>query len=112
MMRLQRGPGGGPRGVFFALWLLVGVACGPPPGPTMRPAGGLVVICEPQDALIYVDEKYLGATSGLKARPLQLSAGVHRIELRRDGYFTHFAEVTIEPGVRQRLTVKLRKEPF
>jgi hypothetical protein len=97
---------------LLLLSLLFEMACGPPRGPQTRPVGGLEIVCEPEDALLYVDDKYLGTASGLKIRPLKLAAGPHRIELRREGYFTHFAEVTITTGVRQKLRVKLRKEPF
>jgi hypothetical protein len=38
--------------------------------------------------------------------------GPHRVEIRRDGYFPHFVELTAAKGVRQRLEVKLRKEPY
>ena len=48
----------------------------------------------------------------LQKRPLALAAGTRRLEVRRDGYFAHYAEVTIAKGVRQRLEIKLRKEPF
>jgi len=72
----------------------------------------MVVACEPADAMLFVDDKYLGTTGGLKGRPMQLPEGVHRIELRKDGYFAHLAEITIARGVQQKLAVKLRKQPF
>jgi hypothetical protein len=68
--------------------------------------------CEPGDALVYVDDQYQGSVKALAARPLMLPEGSHRIEIRRDGYFSHFAEVTNAKGVQQRLEVKLRKEPY
>jgi len=78
----------------------------------VRPLAGLLLACEPQDSTVYVDDKYMGSVKGLNERPLMLTEGVHRVEVRRDGYFAHFAEVKIVKGVRQQLTVKLRKEPF
>lgn len=88
-------------------------SCGPRPTDTLpRLVGGLQIECDPADALIYVDDKYLGSVKGLKQRPLKLTEGTHRIELRREGYFAHYAEVTVVKGVQQRLQVKLRKEPF
>lgn len=77
-----------------------------------RALQGVVLDCEPDDALIFVDDRYMGSVKGLTARPLTLAAGVHRIELRREGYFSRYLDVTVERGVKQHLRVKLRKEPF
>ena len=77
-----------------------------------RPLGGLMIVCEPGDAGVYIDDQYMGQVSALSRRPLRLPAGPHRIEIRRDGFFSHFAEITIDEGVRQKLAVKLRKEPY
>jgi len=90
------------------------VSCGPTVATNLkvRSLAGLVVICDPQDAMIYVDDKYMGSVKGLNRRPLMLSEGLHRVEVRRDGYFAHFAEVKVAKGVRQQLRLKLRKEPF
>jgi hypothetical protein len=74
--------------------------------------GGLLVHCEPADAAVYVDDRFQGSASSLRSQPLTLAEGFHRVEIRKDGYFPHFAEVTIAKGVRQRLDVELRKEPF
>jgi len=63
-------------------------------------------------SMLFVDDKYMGTVAGLKGRPLMLPEGPHRIELRRDGYFAHYADVTVAKGVKQRLEVTLRKEPF
>lgn len=100
--------------LVLPLSLLV-ASCGPSvpnTGAKVRPLAGLLVICDPQDAMIYVDDKYMGSVKGLGRRPLMLSDGVHRVEVRRDGYFAHFTEVTVAKGVRQQLKLKLRKEPF
>lgn len=78
----------------------------------VRPLAGLLVICEPQDAMIYVDDKYMGSVKGLNRNPLMLTEGVHRVEVRKDGYFAHFTEVKVVNGVRQQLKLKLRNEPF
>ena len=77
-----------------------------------RPLAGLLVICEPADASIYVDDRYMGSVKGLSRKPLLLPPGDHRVEVRRDGFFAHFSEVKVVNGVRQQLKVKLRKEPF
>lgn len=104
------GRGGRIAGLLLGLWL---TACGPSTaevGP--RPLGGLSIDCRPAGAMLFVDDKYMGTVAGLKGRPLMLPEGPHRIELRRDGYFAHYADVTVAKGVKQRLEVTLRKEPF
>ena len=74
--------------------------------------GELALTCQPEDALVYVDDRYQGSVLALRQAPLSLPEGAHRLEVRRDGYFTHYAEVTVVHGVRQRLQVQLRKEPY
>jgi hypothetical protein len=98
---------------LLTLSLLVLVACPPAnPGVPPRPLAGLLIACEPADAVLLVDDRYLGSVTSLRTTPLMLPDGFHRLELRRDGYFSHFAEVTLVKGVRQQLEVKLRREPF
>jgi hypothetical protein len=77
-----------------------------------QPLGGVVLLCEPRDASLFVDDKYLGSVRGLRDRPLNLPVGTHRIEISKPGYFPHYAEVQVAQGVRERLEVTLRKEPF
>lgn len=66
----------------------------------------------PKDAQVFVDDRYQGTIVALAGRPLSLRAGVRRLEVRRAGYFAAYHEVTIVRGVRQKLTIDLRKEPF
>jgi hypothetical protein len=112
--RKLAGRGGRIAGPLLGLALaLLLTGCGPSPaevGP--RPLGGLSINCRPAGAMLFVDDRYMGTVAGLKGRPLMLPEGPHRIELRRDGYFAHYAEVTVAKGVKQRLEVTLRKEPF
>jgi hypothetical protein len=77
-----------------------------------RPTAALDISCFPADALVYVNDIYAGSAVSLKKHPLILPEGMHRIELRRDGYFSHFEEVRLQRAERKRLGVKLRKEPF
>jgi hypothetical protein len=93
------------------VFLLAG-ACSSAPDPDPRPVGGLVIKAEPADALVFVDDRYMGTVAGLMERPIMLPEGQHRVELRREGYFAHFTEVRVARGVRQRVEVKLREEPF
>lgn len=104
-------------GQALSLWVVLWVVCagcGPAVSANAeaRPLSGLNITCEPGDALIYVDDRYLGSVKGLTRKPLVLPVGDHRIEIRREGFFAHFAEVKVVKGVRQQLTIKLRREPF
>ena len=111
---------GSRRAVLIGVWAVFAVlvaACGPPSkgvaaSPKPRINRGLTITCMPDSADVYVNDKYMGNVAGLRSRPLALPAGTHRIELRLEGYFSHFAEVTVARGVQQKLDVTLRKEPF
>lgn len=108
-----RGPA---RALILRAALLAPLALGacptPGPGTPGRPLVGVELRCEPDDALVYVDDQYRGSARVLASRPLMVPEGPHRVEIRRDGYFPHFVELTAAKGVRQRLEVKLRKEPY
>lgn len=99
----------------LTLLLVVSGGCGPSrpnavPGP--RNLSGLRITCEPVDAQLFVNDAYMGETKGLDRTPIMLREGVHRIEIRRSGYFSYFATVRVARGVGQGLHVRLRKEPF
>jgi hypothetical protein len=69
--------------------------------------------CRPTDALIFINDRFLGSVAGLRGRPLIVPAGrEYRLELRRDGYFSYFAEIKPRPGAAPPMDVELRPEPF
>ena len=74
--------------------------------------GGLLVSCIPSDAEVIIDGRFVGVVSSVGGRPIPLPEGLHRVELRRDGYFSAYHEVRGVRGVRQRLQVELRQVPF
>lgn len=78
----------------------------------LRPAGGLVLHCEPPDAEILLDDQYVGTAVGFAGRPIRLPAGLVRLELRREGYFSVYHELRVVEGLRQTLSVQLRRRPF
>lgn len=88
------------------------VGCPGPPKPRARPVGGLVIECKPKTAQVFVDDRYQGTVAALRGRPLILLVGSRRIELRLDGYFSSYHDVKVVRGVRQKLSVVLRQEPF
>lgn len=74
--------------------------------------GKLIVRAQPADAMLFVDDRYVGTIEGLKARAILIALGRRRIELRRKGYFAHYAEVWAKLNHVQRLQIQLRKRPF
>lgn len=91
--------------------LLMTAACQPQrPRPPSK--GELVLDCKPDSAQIFVDDRFLGTVSGLARKPLLLKTGRRRLELRADGYFASYHDLRVVAGVRQKLQVELRREPF
>jgi len=87
--------------------LVLLVACGSaPPAPTPVARGVLVVHCPVADALLVVDEQPIGELGHLGAG-VRLAAGRHRLELRRDGFHTRYAEVAVAAGGTQTLDLTL-----
>lgn len=101
------------RALMVALLLLASCSACPARRPvTVRALGGLLLDCQPKDAELYVDDRYVGVVRDFGGRAIQLRVGVRRLQLSRDGYFDHFAEVRVVKGVRQKLQIKLRRRPF
>jgi hypothetical protein len=67
------------------------------PPPELR--GGLVLMTVPDSAQVFVDGFYVGLAEefGAQGRPMSITAGVHRIELRAPGYETLSFSVVIDP---------------
>jgi hypothetical protein len=99
--------------LFVVFCLLGAVGCAKTvKAPKARVLGGLLIDGEPQSAEVYVDERFFGTVAGLQKKGLSLAPGLHRIEVRKDGYFSSFLEVKVVRGVRSKVAVRLRKEPF
>jgi hypothetical protein len=79
----------------------------PPPAPT--PPKITFVDSQPSDATVVLDGQEMGTISELMAKGgLVVTAGVHRIEVRRSGYSPYRVELKVkETG--ERLTVLLSK---
>jgi len=61
----------------------------------------------PKDASVYVDGEFRGTAGLLTARPLELEAGTHRVEIVRPGLRGVSREVTLESGESQELSAAL-----
>ena len=87
-------------------------AAGPTANPLVQPAdvdafGRLLVRIRPLDAVVAVDgERWVGH-EGLGELVLDLGAGIHEVEVTRDGHRTYRAEVEVLPGGQTVLNVSL-----
>src|SRR5260221_5742038 len=80
--------------------------------PALRIAqGGLRFESSPGSAQVYVDGRYVGVIDdfGLSGRALDLDEGVHRVELRGDGYATLSFDVCITANQTIRYRGDLRR---
>ena len=90
--------------------LLVGAlaACGAQqhPGEPTR----LMVVAEPDNARVRIDDRDAGSARVLAARPPRLTAGRHQVSVEADGYFPHDVELDLPPGTTT-LRIQLRPIP-
>jgi hypothetical protein len=90
------------RPALVALVLLCG--CASEQLVTVRFAG------EPDDALVTVDDRYIGRLGALARRGLRLPPGRHRITVEKAGFFPY--DVIVEAdGEGERVTVSLTPVP-
>jgi len=64
----------------------------------------------PETAVVYVDERFVGAGRVLARQPAVLTPGKHLVTIEAPGHFPHDLEVTLVPGVTQ-VEVALRPVP-
>jgi hypothetical protein len=69
-------------------------------------SGALTVQCAVPEARVYVDDTFVGRAGSLK-----VAAGLRRVEVRADGWFTAYREVEVPARGAARLDVDLRKIP-
>ncbi|MEM9067508.1 MAG: PEGA domain-containing protein [Myxococcota bacterium] len=69
----------------------------------------LQVIAEPEDARVYVDERFVASARVLAQRPRELSPGSHRLSIQAPGYFPHDVAVELPAGT---TTVRISLRPI
>lgn len=81
----------------------------PPPRPANR--GRIKFRVTPDDAAVYMDDKYLGAADDLAANPRGIVAepGTHSITVTRPGYKSKTVEVTARAGSPVDVVIELEK---
>ena len=99
------------RGLGLLLCSLALGACAPTQANLRKADAQLAILCPVAGARVYVDESFVGRASELERRALPVLSGTRRVEVRADGYFTAYREVTVPAGGRAQLVVALRKVP-
>ncbi len=96
------------RAAVLALVATVVVGCGATPGPQApRPRDHAVVIVKSnvRDAQLYVDGRFVGPLDAIHG--VAIAPGTHRLEIRRDDYFSRYLEVTLARSERRKIAVDL-----
>ena len=79
-----------------------------PPAPGARSEfGSLALRVQPGDASITIDGEAWEASAENERLIVQLGAGVHNVEIRKDGYRTYITDVTVRPGETATLNVAM-----
>jgi hypothetical protein len=92
-----------------AVLCLALAACGPkpPPASAVSEADAIFYLrSNVADANVYVDGRYVGPVNVLRGG-IAVDAGKHRLELRRDDYFSRYVELDLGKGDRKKLLITL-----
>lgn len=83
-------------------------ACGPRSSASGVTAADAIVYLRSnvRDAQVYVDGRFIAALDALGGG-IALEPGSHRLELRRDSYFSSYLELQLARGERKKLSVEL-----
>ena len=66
----------------------------------------LVVRCDVADAVVWIDGRYIQEVGAMKGGVF-VTPGLHRLEVRHDDHFSHYAEVEVAPRERRVVDVDL-----
>ena len=72
--------------------------------------GAVSIKVQPDDAVIVMDDQLWTGPGGDQRLNVQLAAGRHHIEVRKDGFVTYAEDVLIRPGATLTLNVNLSKK--
>ena len=84
------------------------IACGARPGLTGLRSDDAVVILKSNvhDAQVYIDGRFVAPLSALRGG-VALAAGAHRVELRREDYFSSYVELQLARAERKTLALDM-----
>jgi uncharacterized membrane protein len=79
---------------------------------TIPNAGFLKIIANPEDADVYIDGTVVGKAMDFDGRKqiLELAAGRHKIEIKKDGYHSYFRDIMVGAGATEDFKVTLSKK--
>jgi hypothetical protein len=92
------------------------------PAPSQRPStsarveqqesefGAIALRVQPIDAEVLIDGERWERSTAEERLVVQLAPGVHRIEIRRDGYRSYFTDITVRPRETTTLNVAMTKQ--
>lgn len=84
------------RHLFLLVLIVVSGASCASSRPSARQETGLLRLeIEPSDAIIWVDEQYLGQANGWLEGTLRVPVGVRRLELQAEGFMTQRFDIAI-----------------
>lgn len=94
---------------LFVLAALGLTACTSVASPS-RNLASLRMHITPENARVYIDERFFGTGTVLSQAPRPLPAGTHRVSVEADGYFPHDVELEFPKG-ETRIELRLRAIP-
>ena len=91
-----------------ALLVALAAACGPKIGPNGVTSDDAIVVIHSnvRDAQVFLDGRLVAPLAALGGG-LALEPGAHRIELRREDYFSRYLELTVARAERNQLTLEM-----
>ena len=90
--------------------VLLSAACAPTKT-VVRPDAQLQVTCNVPEARVYVDDVFRGRAAELERGALPVRSGARRVEVRADGWFTAYRDVTVPQAGHAGVDVTLRRVP-
>jgi PEGA domain len=67
----------------------------------------VTVRCNVPEAAVLIDDVLVGRAADLAPPGRSVRPGFHRIEIREEGYFSHYAEITLPEGGHSLVTAEL-----
>ena len=98
-----------PRVLRAAALALLAAACGgsrPHPGGVERDDAIVQVRSNVRDAQVYVDGRFIAPLDAVRAG-IAVEPGFHRLELRRDDYFSSYLELELGRAERRKVRMEL-----
>jgi hypothetical protein len=84
------------------------IACGPRLGPSRATGGDAILYLRSnvRDAQVYIDGRFVAPLNALGGG-VAIEAGIHRIELRHEDYFSSYLELQLARAERKKLAIDM-----